>query len=97
MKMMTDQISSSVRKSSHAGMAEFQGPPSLGSPGPPFAIRQNTKGSTSCAMVSILDPAAGASEGFEHLLDPPLMPATFGDQLTGSQLEALVQFLANQR
>ncbi len=46
---------------------------------------------------SILDPGAGASEGFEHLLDPPMMPATFGDQLTGSQLEALVQFLASQR
>ena len=32
-KMMTDQISSSVRKFSQAGMAEFQGAPSLGSPG----------------------------------------------------------------
>ncbi len=46
---------------------------------------------------SILDPAAGASEGFEHLTDPPMMPATFGDQLTAGQLEALVQFLVSQR
>ncbi len=46
---------------------------------------------------SILDPAAAAAEGFEHLLDPPMMPATFGDQFTASQLEALVQFLVSQR
>ena len=46
---------------------------------------------------SILDPAAGASEGFEHLTDPPMMPAAFGDQLTAGQLEALVQFLVSQR
>ena len=46
---------------------------------------------------SILDPAAGASEGFEHLTDPPMMPATFGDDLTASQLEVLVQFLVSQR
>ena len=41
-KMITDQISSWVRKSSHAGMAEFHGAPSLGRPGPPFATRQKT-------------------------------------------------------
>jgi len=46
---------------------------------------------------SILDPAAAAAEGFEHLLDPPMMPATFGDQFTASQLEAVVQFLVGQR
>ena len=46
---------------------------------------------------SILDPVAGASEGFEHLTDPPMMPATFGDQLSAGQLEALVQFLVSQR
>ena len=44
---------------------------------------------------SILDPAASASEGFEGF--PGVMPSTFGNQLTGSQLEALVQFLASQR
>ena len=44
---------------------------------------------------SILDPAAGASEGFESFLG--LMPPIFGNQLTASQLEALVQFLASQR
>ncbi len=44
---------------------------------------------------SILDPEASASEGFEGF--PGVMPSTFGNQLTGSQLEALVQFLASQR
>ena len=44
---------------------------------------------------SILDPAASASEGFEGF--PGVMPSILGNQLTGSQLEALVQFLASQR
>ena len=44
---------------------------------------------------SILDPAAAASEGFEELTT--MMPVTFGDQLTSSQLEILVEFLAGQR
>ena len=44
---------------------------------------------------SILDPAAGASEGFEEFLG--LMPPIFGNQLTASQLEIVVQFLASQR
>ncbi len=44
---------------------------------------------------SILDPASGASEGFEDLIT--MMPATFGNQLTAGQLEALVQFLVSQR
>jgi hypothetical protein len=43
MKMMTDQISSSVRKSSQTGIAECQGVPSTGRPGPPLATRQKTK------------------------------------------------------
>ena len=46
---------------------------------------------------SILDPAADAAEGFEQYQTPPMMPATFGNQLTASQLEALVQFLLSQR
>ncbi len=44
---------------------------------------------------SILNPAAGASEGFEELTT--MMPVTFGNQLTSSQLEILVEFLAGQR
>ena len=44
---------------------------------------------------SILDPAAGVSEGFETFLGA--MPPIFGDQLSASQLEALVQFLVSQR
>ena len=44
---------------------------------------------------SILDPGAGASEGFEVFLGA--MPPIFGNQLTASQLEAVVQFLVSQR
>ena len=44
---------------------------------------------------SILNPGAGASEGFEAFLG--VMPPIFGNQLTASQLEAVVQFLASQR
>ena len=44
---------------------------------------------------SILDPGAGAAEGFETFLGA--MPPIFGDQLTASQLEAVVQFLVSQR
>ncbi len=42
-----------------------------------------------------LDPAAEAAEGFETMVG--VMPATFGQQLTAAQLEALVQYLAGQR
>ena len=44
---------------------------------------------------SILNPAAGASPGFEGFVG--MMPAIFGNQLTAGQLEAVVQFLASQR
>ena len=44
---------------------------------------------------SILDPAAGTSEGFEEVSGA--MPPIFGNQLTASQLEAVVQFLISQR
>ena len=44
---------------------------------------------------SILDPTAGASEGYEDM--SMLMPALFGSQLTAGQLEAVVQFLVSQR
>src|SRR5947208_15267232 len=57
---MTDQISRSVKKSSHTGIAEVQGVPSRGSPGPPFATRQNTKLSVSCAIVPLSWKFAGS-------------------------------------
>ena len=41
---------------------------------------------------SILDPAADVAAGFEPFAGT--MPATFGDQLTASQLEALVNYIA---
>lgn len=41
---------------------------------------------------SILDPAADTASGFEAMAGT--MPATFGDQLTAAQLEALVDYLA---
>ena len=44
---------------------------------------------------SILDPAAGASVGFDSLVG--VMPPIFGNQLSASQLETVVQFLASQR
>jgi mono/diheme cytochrome c family protein len=44
---------------------------------------------------SILDPTAAASEGYEAM--QMMMPPIFGNQLTASQLEAIVQFLASQR
>ena len=44
---------------------------------------------------SILDPSAGASEGYEVFIG--VMPQIFGAQLTAAQLEAVVQFLASQQ
>ncbi|HEX9885055.1 MAG TPA: c-type cytochrome [Longimicrobiales bacterium] len=44
---------------------------------------------------SILDPAAGVSEGYESVQG--LMPPIFGQSLTAAQLEAIVRFLAEQR
>ena len=44
---------------------------------------------------SILNPAAGTAEGFEATSTQ--MPPIFGNQLTASQLEALVQYLVSQR
>lgn len=41
---------------------------------------------------SILDPAADTASGFEAMAGT--MPATFGNQLTAAQLEALVDYLA---
>lgn len=44
---------------------------------------------------SILDPGAEAAEGYEPLLGS--MPPNFGETMTAAQLEAVVQFLAEQR
>ncbi len=41
---------------------------------------------------SILDPNAGASQGFESLIG--VMPTTYGQALTAAQLEAVVSYLA---
>ncbi len=43
----------------------------------------------------ILEPAAEIAKGYEQFAG--VMPATFGQQLSAGQLEALVQFLAGQR
>jgi mono/diheme cytochrome c family protein len=44
---------------------------------------------------AILTPDARVARGYEKFKG--VMPKTFGDQLTASQLESLVQFLASQR
>jgi cytochrome c551/c552 len=41
---------------------------------------------------SILDPNAVIAQGYEQFAG--VMPATFGQQLSAAQLEAVVQFLA---
>jgi mono/diheme cytochrome c family protein len=43
----------------------------------------------------ILDPNAEAAPGYEPFLG--VMPATYGEQFSAAQLEALVQFLAARR
>ena len=44
---------------------------------------------------SILDPGADVAEGYDQFAG--MMPATFGQQLTAAQLEAVVEFLAERR
>jgi len=44
---------------------------------------------------SILEPGAGASEGFEAMIG--VMPPVFGQMLSEAQLEVLVWYLASQR
>ncbi len=44
---------------------------------------------------AILDPGATVTAGYEQMAG--MMPATFGQQLTAAQLEAMVSFLAEQR
>jgi mono/diheme cytochrome c family protein len=43
----------------------------------------------------ILDPNEGIAEGFDQFAG--IMPATFGQQMSAQQLEAMVQFLAGRR
>jgi len=43
---------------------------------------------------SILEPGAGASEGFEQLVG--VMPTNFGQTFTAAQLEAIVSYLAGR-
>jgi mono/diheme cytochrome c family protein len=62
--------------------------------GPPFD-GMGARVDADYIRASILDPGAGAAEGFEPFLG--VMPPIFGNQLTASQLEAVVQFLASQR
>jgi len=62
--------------------------------GPPFDGMGGRVGADYIRQ-SILDPSAGASEGFEAFIG--VMPAIFGSQLTAAQLEAVVQFLASQQ
>src|SRR5438874_1721699 len=61
--MITCQICSSVRRSSQAGIAEFHGVDSRGSPGPPFAIRQKRYASWSIAIVRGSWKSAGGGQG----------------------------------
>ncbi|NNG16753.1 MAG: c-type cytochrome [Gemmatimonadales bacterium] len=44
---------------------------------------------------SILDPGAEVAEGYDQFAG--MMPATFGEQFTAAQLEAVVKFLAELR
>lgn len=44
---------------------------------------------------SILDPGAEVAEGYDQFAG--MMPATFGQQFTAAQLEAVVEFLAERR
>jgi mono/diheme cytochrome c family protein len=43
----------------------------------------------------ILDPNEGIAEGFDQFAG--IMPATFGQQMSAQQLEAMVQFLVGRR
>ena len=62
--------------------------------GPPFD-GIGSRLTTDQIRASILDPRAEASEGYEAMIQ--LMPPTFGEQLSATQLEAVVQFLAARK
>ncbi|MBI1966769.1 MAG: c-type cytochrome [Gemmatimonadetes bacterium] len=61
----------------------------------PDLSRIGARQTASQIRVSILDPDARITPGFENFKG--IMPKTFGDQLTAAQLEALVRFLAARR
>lgn len=69
---------------------EGEGPPI----GPPFD-GMGSRISADRIRRSILDPNAEAAAGYEQLLGT--MPPIYGQQLSGAQLEAIVQFLAARR
>jgi mono/diheme cytochrome c family protein len=62
--------------------------------GPPFAD-VGARLDPAAIRRSILFPAADTSAGYEQMAG--LMPTNFGDRMTAAQLEALVEFLAEQR
>jgi mono/diheme cytochrome c family protein len=70
----------------------------LGAEGGPIGPPLTTIGATRNAEYirhSILDPAAEVAPGYEAFAG--VMPKTFGNQMSAAQLEALVQYLANQK
>lgn len=62
--------------------------------GPPFD-GMGDRLSSEEIRTAILDPGAGASEGYEAFLGT--MPSNFGQVFTADQLEAIVQYLASRR
>jgi mono/diheme cytochrome c family protein len=66
-----------------------------GAPLGPDLSRVGTRLTAAGIREAILVPDAKISAGYQHLAG--LMPKTFGDQMTASQLEALVRFLASRK
>ena len=70
----------------------------LGEQGAPLGPPLDGVGSRRSAesiRAKIINPRADTTRGFEAMAS--LMPATFGQQFTAAQLEALVQFLASRK
>jgi mono/diheme cytochrome c family protein len=61
----------------------------------PDLSRIGARQSASQIRESILNPDARIAPGYERLAG--IMPKTFGDQMTATQLEALVRFLASRK
>ena len=66
-----------------------------GAPLGPDLSRVGAQLSAAGIREAILLPEAKITKGYEHLAG--IMPRTFGDQMTASQLEALVRFLASRK
>jgi mono/diheme cytochrome c family protein len=66
-----------------------------GAPLGPDLSRVGARLTTAGIRESILVPDARITAGYQHLAG--IMPKTFGDQMTASQLEALVRFLASRK